>query len=46
LSAEGTSVMLMLFVIVSVCVVVLMAVVTWIQRWVLGLTPEGKPVQP
>jgi carbon starvation protein len=43
---KGLKFWLMLFVIVSVCVVVLMAVVTWIQRWVLGLTPEGKPVQP
>jgi carbon starvation protein len=43
---KGLKFWLMLFVIVSVCAVVLMAVVTWIQRWVLGLTPEGKPVTP
>jgi carbon starvation protein len=42
---NGLKFWLMLFVIASVCVVVLMAVVTWLQRWVLGLTPEGKPAK-
>jgi carbon starvation protein len=41
---KGLKFWLMLFVIVSVCTVVLMAVVTWVQRWALGLTPGGKPV--
>jgi carbon starvation protein len=40
----GLKLWLMLFVIASVCVVVLMAVVTWTQRWLLGLNPEGKAV--
>jgi carbon starvation protein len=40
----GLKLWLMLFVIASVCTVVLMAVVTWLQRWVLRLNPEGKPV--
>lgn len=40
---KGLKLWLMMFVIVSVCTIVLMAVVTWVQRWVLGLTPGGKP---
>jgi len=41
---KGLKLWLMLFVIASVCAVVLMAMVTWVQRWVLGLNPQGKPV--
>jgi carbon starvation protein len=40
----GLKLWMMLFVIAAVCAVVLMAVVTWLQRWVLRLNPEGKPV--
>jgi carbon starvation protein len=42
---KGLKHWLMLFVISSVCAVVLMAVVTWVQRWALGLTPEGRPAR-
>jgi carbon starvation protein len=41
----GLKFWLMLFVIVSVCTVVLMSVVTWVQRWALGLGPAGRPVK-
>ncbi len=40
----GLKLWLMLFVIASVCTVVLMAVVTWVQRWILRLNPRGEPV--
>ena len=41
----GLKFWLMMFVIVSVCTVVLMSVVTWVQRWALGLGPVGQPVK-
>jgi carbon starvation protein len=38
----GLKFWMMLFVIVSVCTVVVMAAITWIMRWGFGLTPGGQ----